>query len=166
MGAFGEFFGFDGRVNRLGYLWRSIVIIVVLAVIAGIGGAALVMAFHPDSVTGAMDLARQVITGTFLLALWSGFALGTRRLRDMGLEPAHIVPLYAALWVINAVLIEPLSRTDPLHFAGLEFGWGALQWLVAIPLLFWPSHNAPAPVTRRYDEPSQPTTYLNWRESG
>lgn len=166
MGAFGEFFGFDGRVNRLGYLWRSIVVILALMVVAAAGTAALAMAFRPESVTGAVDLARQVITGTFLLALWSSFALGTRRLRDMGLEPAHIVPLYAAFWVINAMLIEPLSRTDPAHFGALEFGWGSLQWLVAIPLLFWPSRDGPAAPTPRYDEPAQPTAYLNWRESG
>jgi len=166
MGAFGEFFGFDGRVDRLGYLWRSVVIIIVLVIVAAVAAAALAMIFHPDSVLGAVDLARQVITATFLLALWSSFALATRRLRDMGLEPAHFVPLYAAFWVINTVLIEPLSRTDPTHFATLEFGWGALQWMVAIPLLFWPSRDGKPARTPRYDEPSQATAYLNWRESG
>jgi uncharacterized membrane protein YhaH (DUF805 family) len=166
VGAFGEFFGFNGRVNRLGYLWRSIVVVIALALVGALGAAGLVMAFHPESVTGAVDLARQVITATFLLALWSSFALATRRLRDMGFEPAHIVPVYAAFWVVNAVLLEPLSRTDPAHFAALEFGWGALQWLVAAPLLFWPSRDGrPAPKLR-YDEPAQPTAYLNWRESG
>ena len=40
----------------------------------------------------------------------------------MGLEPAHFVPLYAALWVVNAVLLEPMSRLQPQTFGVLEAG--------------------------------------------
>jgi len=166
MGVFYEFFGFNGRINRLGYLWRSIVILTVLTIVAVAGTAALAVAFRPQSVLGAVDLGREVLTGVFLLVLWSSFALSTRRLRDIGLEPAHIVPLYAALWVINTVLLQPMSLSDPRDFAGLEYGWVALQWLGALPLLFWPSREMPPAPTRRYDEPAQPTTYLNWRETG
>jgi uncharacterized membrane protein YhaH (DUF805 family) len=166
MGVLSEFLGFDGQVGRLGYLWRSVVACVALMILAVVGTSALALVLRPQSVMGAVDLAKDVLIGVYLLALWSGFALGARRLRDMGLEPAHIVPVYAALWVVNAVLVEPMSRADPNHFAALEFGWNALQWVIGVPLLFWPSSERRPEAAKSYDLPSQPTAYLNWRESG
>ena len=34
MGAFGEFFGFDGRIDRLGYFWRTLGAAVLIVVAA------------------------------------------------------------------------------------------------------------------------------------
>lgn len=162
----GEFFGFDGRVSRLGYLWRSIVVGICILALAGLSIWALTFVFVPDGLAGPVGLQRDVITGAFLLALWASFALASKRLRDMGLEPAHIVPLYAALWVINAVLIEPMSRVDPRNFAAVEGVWVAMQWLAAVPLLFWPARARQTPTRREMYETDQPTAYLNWRETG
>jgi uncharacterized membrane protein YhaH (DUF805 family) len=108
--------------------------------------------------------AQAIMVAVVLLALWAGTAIASRRLRDMGMEPAHIVPLYAALWVVNVVLLEPLSRQQPETFGALEAGWVILQLLAAIPLLFWPSSHAVRP--RAIFERPEPTTYLNWREGG
>jgi uncharacterized membrane protein YhaH (DUF805 family) len=165
MGVLGEFFGFDGRVNRIGYVWRSVVISIVLVVLCAGGTIGLPLLLRPDSVLGSMDLTRDILTATFLLALWSSFALGSRRLRDTGLEPTHFVPVYAACWVINAVLLQPMSQMEPMRFGALEIAWSAAQWLSAIPLIFWPSHEGPAAPPSRFDIPAQPTAYLNWRES-
>lgn len=165
MGAFGELFGFDGRINRLGYLWRSLVVVIALGVLAGFAVWGAVFFLSPQGVMGDDQIVPQVITGVYLLALWSGFALASRRLRDMGLEPAHLVPIYAALWVVNSVLLEPVSRLGPHDLGFIENVWVALQWLVTLPLLFWPSaarHDAPP---KDYG-PEVATTYLNWRESG
>jgi uncharacterized membrane protein YhaH (DUF805 family) len=161
----GEFFGFDGRVSRLGYLWRSIVAAIGIAALAGVSLWALTNLQASDGVSGPVGVERNVITGAFLLALWSTFALASRRLRDMGLEPAHIVPLYAALWVVNAVLLEPISRIDPRNFGSFETWWVATQWLVAIPLLIWPPRTRAKIPQRSMYEPDQPTAYLNWRET-
>lgn len=164
MDAFGEFFGFDGRLDRFGYLWRSLVMVAVVAALAG--GAIWFNTFvlDPDGLTGVSGLDSEILTGGFLLALWSSFAMTTRRLRDMGLEPAHIVPIYAALWVVNEVLLEPMSRLDPRNFAGLEGVWIALQGVAAIPLLLWPSSKRQAIAPSEYARP-EPTAALNWRES-
>ena len=100
-----------------------------------------------------------------LLALWSAkWRWPACRLRDMGLEPAHIVPLYAALWVVNVALLQPLSRQQPDAFGSLELGWAALQALAAIPLLFWPGREAAAP--QAHFDRAEPTAYLNWRGDG
>jgi uncharacterized membrane protein YhaH (DUF805 family) len=164
MGAIGEIFGFDGRINRLGYLWRSIVAALVISLLAGIAAAGLVFLIRPEGLGGFEDVAQKVAIGGVLLALWSGFALASRRLRDMGLEPAHIVPVFAALWVVNAALLEPLSRVDPERFGLAEGAWVVVQLVTAIPLLFWPSREAPAPVVVVRQSPA-PTSYLNWRQS-
>ncbi|HUO12001.1 MAG TPA: DUF805 domain-containing protein [Caulobacteraceae bacterium] len=162
MGAFGEFFGFDGRLDRLRYLLRILAMaLVVTALTCGALWATQHM-FVTDGLTGATGFDGEIITGGFLIALGSGFALTTRRLRDMGLEPAHIVPLYAALWVVNAALLEPMSRLDPRDFSVAEQLWMVAQCLGAIPLLIWPSSKR-AMASRSDAPPPAPTAYLNWR---
>ena len=165
MGAFGEFFGFDGRVNRLGYLGRSIVMVVVLGAMTGVALWVTTFILDPYGLTGSHRRRwGHHYRCAFLLGLWSSFALATRRLRDIGLEPVHIVPLYAALWVVNAVLLEPLSRLQPREFGMLEGGWIALQWLGAAPLLFWPASTRQLVGPGEYSH-AEPTAYLNWRGS-
>jgi len=164
MGALGEIFGFDGRINRIGYLWRSLVAGVGIAALSV--GALMVTAFvlRPDSVAGAEAMSQRLVLGAVLLGLWSAFALATRRLRDMGLEPTYVVPGYAALWVVNTVLLEPLSRIQQGQLGPLEAAWAVGQWLVTLPLLFWPSREPRARIPGY--EPAQPTSQLNWRQGG
>jgi len=165
MSVFGEFLGFDGRITRLGLVWRSIVMGAILAVLAALTAWALATLVHPEGVLSSVGDVRQVITGAVLLALWSSFALASRRLRDMGLEPTHVLPFIAALWVCNTVLLEPMSRADPHRYGLIETAWRALQIVIIVPLIFWPPR-APEPRRPgRYDEPPQPTQYVNWRES-
>lgn len=162
MGAFSELFGFEGRVNRLGYLWRSIVLGVLLGVLGAGAAWLLVSVLRPDGLVGPDVGVPQVLTGVLLLALWSSFALASRRLRDMGLEPAYFVPFYAALWVVNTVLLEPMSRLDRPHFGLFEAVWSTLQWLAPIPLLLWPTRGKTQPNAYYYEAP-QPTAYADWR---
>jgi uncharacterized membrane protein YhaH (DUF805 family) len=168
MGFLSEFFGFDGRIDRLGYLWRSLV---AGASIGGAGAAAflgLLFVAQPQGLTGVDVWSERLLTGFALLALWAGLALASRRLRDMGLEPVYVVPLFVALWVVDQALIAPLSRIQPESFGVLEDGWEALRWFVAVPLLFWPGRAAAAspPAAKASFEPAAPTQQLNWRQGG
>lgn len=163
MGTLGGFFGFDGRLGRLGYLWRSLVAQVglTLAMLAGLGFLAVdIRGFDGHSAWG-----RWLILTVMLLALWANFALVSRRLRDMGFEPTYIVPFYAALWVVSVVLLEPFAMLHPGSFGMLKHSWATLQYAAAIPLLFWPGRPPSEPRAPTY-EPAAPTAYLNWRESG
>jgi uncharacterized membrane protein YhaH (DUF805 family) len=165
MGAFGELLGFEGRINRLGYLWRMMLVWLALAALVTVGGGALVFIVKPMGFGDYQTGVQWMTIGAVLLALWASLALASRRLRDMGLEPVYFVPLYAALWVVNSVLVAPMSQLQPERFGLLEIGWGGLQLLTAIPLLFWPGRAAPAPVVAIY-EPSEPTTQMDWRANG
>jgi len=163
MGLFGDYLGFDGRIGRLGYLWRSIVVALVIGVLAVVGTFLFSGVLQPSGVREA-DVEPAALKAAMLMALWTGFALSTKRLRDMGFEPVYIVPVYAALWVANSQLLLPLSRTVP-SFATVETAWIALQWAAAVPLLLWPSRDKPQPAPAYGYEPVHHTAYLNWRES-
>jgi uncharacterized membrane protein YhaH (DUF805 family) len=110
------------------------------------------------------DADQIVIAIAMGAALWSGFALACRRLRDMGLEPALVVPAYVAVWVMNALIVEPSALARPATFGLFEAGWSIFQWAVALPLLLWPSAAERQPVTYYYER-TEPTAYVNWRES-
>src|SRR5581483_6386222 len=107
MGGLGEIFGFDGRVNRMGYVGRAALAGAGLAALAAVGALAL-RTVRPDGLGDFEAWTHRLTLAVMLLGLWAGFALTTRRLRDMGVEPAHVVPAYAALWVVNTELVMPL----------------------------------------------------------
>jgi uncharacterized membrane protein YhaH (DUF805 family) len=164
MGAIGELFGFEGRISRLGYFWRCIAVVIGIVALALGGAAATLSLVRPLGLGDYQEASRWLTIIVVLLVLWSSFALASRRLRDMGLEPVHILPLFAALWVINTVLLEPLSRLHPGSFGMIEGSWAMLQAVAAVPLLLWPGRQSPVAVRTGY-EPDGPTAYLDWRGS-
>lgn len=164
MGAIGELLGFEGRISRLGYFWRCIAVVTGIVALALGGGAAALSLIRPLGLGDYEEASRWLAITVLLLALWSSFALASRRLRDMGAEPVHILPLFAALWVVNTVLLEPLSQAHPGGFGILEGSWAVLQSAAAFPLLFWPGRPVATPAPARIGfEPTGPTAYLDWR---
>ena len=163
MGGFGELFGFDGRVNRLGLVWRSAVVGAGLAALAAAGAVALTT-FGPGGVGDFQTWTQRLTMAVVLISLWAGFALATRRLRDMGIEPVYVVPAYAALWVANTELLQPLSRLEPRSFAPIEAGWMAGQVVLGLALLAWPTRTGAAATAAGGFAP--PPASLNWREGG
>jgi uncharacterized membrane protein YhaH (DUF805 family) len=163
MGGLGELFGFDGRINRLGYLWRAALVGAGLAGLAALSAFALAT-LHPGGMGDFEVWTQRLTMAVILLGLWAGFALTTRRLRDMGLEPAHVAPPFAALWVGNAELLQPMARLQPQTYGAAEAAWLVLQVLFGILLLFWPSREPGAAAQPVYAT-AHPASYLDWRES-
>ena len=164
MGLFGEFFGFDGRLNRLGYLWRLIVSTVALSLMLLAGAVILAQTLRPQGLAGFEAWYGRLTLAVVLLGLWTSFALATRRLRDIGLEPTYIVPVYAALWVVDVVLLEPLGWLHPDGLGVLKHAWAISEVLATLALALWPSGAGPEPPPVSY-APAEPTSYMNWRES-
>jgi len=164
VGAVGQLFSFDGRINRLGYFLRSLAALLLLSLVAVLALLAVAFIVRPDGVAGMTVWFQRITLAISLFALWSGFALAGRRLRDMGLEPAYIIPAYAALWVINTVLLAPMSRLDPDDYAAPEMAWEVLRLLAAVPLLFWPSRAQPERAAPAEYAHPEPTAYLDWRD--
>lgn len=163
MGGLGEFFGFDGRINRLGYLWRCAAVGAALFGLTLLGSVALAN-LHPGGMGDFEVWTQRLTLAVMLLGLWAGFALTTRRLRDMGLEPAHVAPGYAALWVINAELLQPMARLEPQTYGPCEAAWMVLQVLCGLLLLGWPSRSFNE-AEQRFYATAHPASYLDWRQS-
>ena len=163
MGGLGELFGFDGCINRLGYVGRSLIVGVGLAALAALGATTLAT-LRPGGLDDFQVWNQRLTMAVILLGLWAGFALTTRRLRDMGMEPAYVVPIYAALWVINVELLQPMARMQPESYAPIETAWLVAQVLAGVVLLFWPTRTPSAAEQRLYAA-AQPASYLDWRES-
>ena len=166
MGLFGEFFGFDGRLNRLGYLWRLIASTVALSLVLVAGAVVLALTMRPQGLEAFEAWYGRLAVAVVLLGLWTSFALASRRLRDIGFEPTYIVPVYAALWVVDVVLLEPLGSLHPEGYGVLQHAWAISEVLVSLTLVLWPGGTAPepAPAAATY-APAEPTSYMNWRES-
>ena len=111
--------------------------------------------------TGAHALA----VGITLSAMWAVAAIASRRLRDVGLEPVHVVPAFFILWLVYVGVLQPFGRAQPDHYGPLTACWAALQGLPMLALIFWPGREAPPPMSAVY-EPAEPTQYLNWRGGG
>jgi uncharacterized membrane protein YhaH (DUF805 family) len=162
MNALSELFSFEGRISRVGYLWRMMGVGLGMGVLA-FAGRTLLTAFVRPSGLGAYDAgAHGLAVGIVLLVIWSSAAVTTRRVRDMGLEPVHILPAYIALWIVYTQLLQPLSQLRADKDGLLLIGWAAMQALPPLSLLLWPGHSTPPPVLAGY-EPAQPTEYMNWR---
>lgn len=165
MGGLGEIFGFDGCIHRIGYLWRGLLVGVGLTALAAAGSFGL-ETFRPDGIGDFQVWTQRFAMAVILLGLWAGFALTTRRLRDMGLEPAHVVPAYAALWVINTELLRPMTQIQPQVYEPIETAWLVLQVLVVLLLLAWPTRAPRSTPPSVYAVAGQPTAQLDWRQSG
>lgn len=163
MGGLGELFGFDGRINRLGFVWRSLVVAIGLAALAALGAMALATV-QPGGLDALQVWTQRLTMAVILLGLWAGFGLTTRRLRDMGLEPAYVVPIYAALWVVNVELLQPMARLQPESYAPIETAWLVVQVLAGILLLFRPTR-PPSEAQQGIYATAQPAAYVDWRES-
>jgi uncharacterized membrane protein YhaH (DUF805 family) len=88
-------FSFRGRLNRRQYFLGNLAIGAVLALL----GAALI-GFSERAPTArptlAMDLEAALLVIAAPLAVWSALSLQARRLRDIGLEPLLVMPLWMA----------------------------------------------------------------------
>lgn len=162
MGSLSEIFGFDGRVNRLGYMARGVLVAAGLAGL-GMAGALALATLSPAGLGSLETWTQRLRIAVILLGLWAGFALTTRRLRDMGIEPAHLAPPYAALWVGNAELLAPMARLQPQTYGAVEAAWIVLQVMVGILLLFWPSRTPSEPAPHGVYAIPHAATYVDWR---
>ena len=86
-------FSFRGRLNRRHYVFGNFAIGAVLALLGAalIGFSELAPTARP---TLAMDVDAALLVIAAPLAVWSALSLQARRLRDIGLEPLFVIPLW------------------------------------------------------------------------
>src|SRR5579872_4579393 len=109
------FFSFRGRIGRLSYFLRSLVLGGVLGVMLVASVVPIVMGGYPPRPGAAMGLI--VLCALLLVpALWSSFSLQARRFRDIGLDPVVVIPTWIAIQFVDA-LVATFTPSVSVGFA-------------------------------------------------
>ena len=156
------FFDFDGRLDRLSYLFRCAPLAAVVWAAAAMGRSAMAVELDNAGFFGVHTWSEWGMAFMLILSAWAALALSCRRLRDMGAEPAWVAPIYGFFSSAGVELSSPWIRlAPPLDQVGPA---GVVLGLSAIPLLLWPSRaGAAKPVSAPSFEPSVHTAYVDWR---
>lgn len=165
MDPFWAYFDFDGRLDRLGFAVRCLVVTAVAWILVSYGRSGVGFLLDGSGVFGVRTWSAWAQLLVLMAAAWATLALASRRLRDMGAEPAWVVPIWGVLCSVGVELGGPWTRLAPP-----PMDWVAaflLPGLSAIPLLLWPSRSGrrdPAAATDL--QSAQPTAYVDWRSPG
>jgi uncharacterized membrane protein YhaH (DUF805 family) len=114
-------FSFRGRLNRRQYFLGNIAVGLVLALLAAtvIGFIELAPTARPAM---TMDVTAVLLVIAAPLAVWSAVSLQARRLRDIGLEPLLVIPLWIAS--LGLAEIQPmLAVSISLALFACLYGW-------------------------------------------
>lgn len=138
-------FSFRGRINRLQYWLGSMGVgffVAVVLLTPLMIGAGSVSGSHPGNGAGlvaGLGLLALLAIPTMVIACWVSLSLQARRIRDIGLNPVVVMPL----WILIAVADKLLTPGFP-HLTAIQLVTpsviGALINLAGgAALCFWPS---------------------------
>jgi uncharacterized membrane protein YhaH (DUF805 family) len=152
----GFFFGFHARLGRLHYFLSCI----------GFGVAMTAIIFAMESfafrntAADATSSANLIILPALCLVpfvLWITISLQSMRIRDIGWNPAYVVPL----WILFCVIDACVATQIPAWAVGRDHAQTLVGALVnsffTLALMFWPS-SAYDDDTPTYEEPHRPRT--------
>jgi uncharacterized membrane protein YhaH (DUF805 family) len=137
-------FGFGGRIGRLEYFLLScaLVIIATLLFFMIVSG----LAPHDAMPAGAASreaMVRPVLIAVVVIApiiIWFSLALQAKRLRDMGWNPAIVIPAWFAIMLFDKLVANAVPSLAIGHGTGSSTLFGGLFNLaICLCLLFWPS---------------------------
>ena len=137
----GTFFGFGGRIGRLQYFGYSCVLGVGMVVIAAfaLAGAVGHTTGKGDAAAAASSLLPLLIV--LPVFLWSSLALQAKRIRDIGWNPAVVIPAWMTVSAVAAMLSVFGGKGSGVSTLG-----GLINLGMSMVLLFWPGNG------RRHDE--------------
>lgn len=152
------FFGFGGRIGRLRYFVSSIALGIAMVFLVAF---AFVGAITQSGGKGSGSVLSGFVPLLFIapLFLWSSLALQAKRIRDIGWNPAMVIPA----WMTISVFATMLTVFTGGKGGGLSMLGGMINLTMSIVLLAWPgdgnrddggafgTYHAPEPL--RYHEP-------------
>ncbi len=118
---FAAVFSFRGRLNRRQYFLGNLGVGVALALLGAIF-IRFVELGPTTRATLAMDVNAVLLVIAAPLAVWSTISLQARRLRDIGLEPLAVIPL----WIGSLGLAQSqpmLAASITLAVLACLYGW-------------------------------------------
>jgi uncharacterized membrane protein YhaH (DUF805 family) len=131
-------FSFRGRIGRLQYFTRSIVANIVLILMAIFAIGAGVSGGH-TSKTGAVGLVLLLMLPFLVVSLWISFSLQARRFRDIGWNPAYVIPGWILASVVLQIVLTPSGPSLAGQMQQLLLV-GLLNFVMGGILLFWPGN--------------------------
>ena len=147
----GAIFGFRGRINRLHYFLGSVgaaIALVAIAIVAlgvGLGPAMSRYAAHdPQAFSGlgaSLGPAALVLLVAIVLYVWVALSLQARRFRDIGWEPAVVIPA----WLIGGAVIQAMALAAGHSGGVLSLLASLVNFALACCLLFVPGRDTGAP---------------------
>ncbi len=162
----GFIFGFNARLGRLAYFLYSFAFGVVVGVVIV---AAVVIAYRNGMLNKAHGFSPAAISLRSLIPIlvvglfvvWSVVCLMSMRIRDIGWNPAYVVPIYLLVVGVDAYVAMTMPALA-FHQGrpGTVFGT-ALEFVFNLTLLFWPSgayESASPDITERLAPSREPLT--------
>jgi uncharacterized membrane protein YhaH (DUF805 family) len=138
---FSMLFSFRGRIARLAYLGWSIA---AFALVFAIGAAFLLLGagLAAAGLAGAGPRIVGLAMGSTMaaVAMWSGLALATRRVRDAGFDPVVIIGFAMTATIVDAVGLTRLTEVRffwPLDQQTPVGALAAISYFLFV--LLWPS---------------------------
>lgn len=140
-----SFWRFDGRLARLGYVLRCVVVIAFFL-------ALLILAMEifdltPAESSSPLFFVEPTPNLVFMLPFyWTVLALSAQRVRDMGFPVLPIIAALTVLEVLENVVLPRLTESrlpEPLEM--MTPVGGILSIIAYLWLLVWPSATARAP---------------------
>jgi uncharacterized membrane protein YhaH (DUF805 family) len=134
----GFIFGFHLRVGRLRYFLMTLAFGLVLAVLAiVVGGFAYrYVIIEHGSVTSLSMIPILVLVA---LMFWGSIFLASMRIRDIGWNPAFVIPIWYLLIAVDFYVARtmPQFAMEKGHI-GTMVG-ASLELIASLALMFWPS---------------------------
>jgi uncharacterized membrane protein YhaH (DUF805 family) len=144
-------FSFRGRVNRLQYFMGVMALFFAVAIPLALGGATVLAHPTASAIGGSLLVILLLLLAAPVLG-WVGLSLQARRFRDIGWNPAYVIP--------GLVVANIIDQLIALAVPGLAIGPFQRQTILGLlislgaggALLFWPGKpdaaDAPADDTR------------------
>lgn len=145
----GLLFGFHGRIARPEYILTSCALLIIVALLYAmiIAGLTPIPAVHGDHAASEAMLRPSLLAVVAIapVVIWFAVMLQARRLRDMGWNPALVMPAWVVLLAGDKVAADAVPVLAIGYVPGFSTLLGVLLHLaIGLCLLSWPSAAAPA----------------------
>jgi uncharacterized membrane protein YhaH (DUF805 family) len=125
--------------------------VAIAALIGGRGAGGLGASVLPLAFIGLI---------VFPVSLWASFALQARRIRDIGWNPAYVIPAWLVIVTVDIILAGPTTLPGGLSVYHGTFVGSLANLALSGCLLFWPGNggqdDAPAPKIDRSPKRAPP----------
>jgi uncharacterized membrane protein YhaH (DUF805 family) len=144
----GFLFGFNARIGRLHFFFSTIVVTIMMVAIYI---AAITYAFQTAPKEKVPSPTSGPIFAAAILYTWLTVTLQSMRFRDIGWDPACVLPAWIAVVIVDGLVATRFPAMSLGHERGTIFG-ALVNLSLILALLFCPSgaQDGPAPTS---DEP-------------